>query len=420
MHDDFECFAGIDWATESHQVCLVDRAGVILGERSFAHSGAGLAALCDWLVATGGARPEAIAVAIEVPHGAVVDTLLERGFAAFSVNPKQLDRFRDRFTVAGAKDDRRDAHVLGDSLRTDRPCFRHLEADAPLVVELRAWSRMAEELAEERVRFANRLREQLRRYYPQALEVTDDVAAEWFLDLWALVPTPEKARRARETSIAKLLAARRIRKIDAAGVLRILRQTPLTVAPGTVEAAGAHIRALSERLRLVNRQIKQAHKRIDALCGAIAAEGDEGDETSGQKTGQRDVEILRSLPGVGRTVLAALLAEASRPLCDRDYHALRSLSGVAPVTRRSGKRCVVVMRKACHMRLRSAVYHWARVAIQHDPTSRERYAALRARGHSHGRALRSVADRLLAVACAMLQSQTLYDPNHHAKTLRAA
>ncbi len=417
MHDDFECFAGIDWATEAHQVCLMDSAGVILGERSFAHSGAGLAALCDWLVATGGAPPAAIAVAIEVPHGAVVETLLERGFATFSVNPKQLDRFRDRFTVAGAKDDRRDAHVLGDSLRTDRPCFRRLEASTPVLVELREWSRMAEELVQERGRLASRLREQLRRYYPQALEVTDDVAAEWFLDLWALVPTPEKARRARETSIAKLLAAKRIRKIDAAGVLRILRQTPLTVAPGTVEAAGAHIRALSERLGLVNRQIRQAHKRIDTLCGVIA---DEGDDPSGQKTGQRDVEILRSLPGVGRTVLAALLAEASRPLCDRDYHALRSLSGVAPVTRRSGKRCVVVMRKACHMRLRSAVYHWARVAIQHDPTSRERYAALRARGHSHGRALRSVADRLLAVACAMLQSQTLYDPNHHAKTLRAA
>ncbi len=78
------------------------------------------------------------------------------------------------------------------------------------------------------------------------------------------------------------------------------------------------------------------------------------------------------------------------------------------------------MRKACHMRLRNAVYHWARVAIQHDPASRERYAALRARGHSHGRALRSVADRLLAVACAMLESQTLYDPNHREKTPKAA
>ncbi len=170
MHDDFECFAGIDWATEAHQVCLMDRAGVILGERSFAHSGAGLAALCDWLVAPGAAPPTAIAVAIGVPHGAVVDSLLERGFAAFSVNPKQLDRFVDRFTLAGAKGDRSDGYVLGDSLRTDRHCFRRLEAGTPALVELSEWSRMAEELGQERARLANRLREQLRRYCPQALE----------------------------------------------------------------------------------------------------------------------------------------------------------------------------------------------------------------------------------------------------------
>ena len=89
----------------------------------------------------------------------------------------------------------------------------------------------------------------------------------------------------------------------------------------------------------------------------------------GQKSKQRDVTILRSLPGVGRIVLATLLGEAAEPLRKRDYHALRPLSGVAPVTRRSGKRCVVV-RQACHLRLRNAVYHWARVAIQHDAQPR--------------------------------------------------
>jgi hypothetical protein len=80
------------------------------------------------------------------------------------------------------------------------------------------------------------------------------------------------------------------------------------------------------------------------------------------------------------------------------------------VTKRSGKSCRVEMRQACSGRLRTAAYHWARVAIQHDPRSRARYGALRARGHTHGRALRGVADRLLAVACAMLESRTAYDP----------
>ena len=130
--------------------------------------------------------------------------------------------------------------------------------------------------------------------------------------------------------------------------------------------------------------------------------------------------ILRSLPGVGRIVLATLLAEAWEPLHQRDYHALRSLCGVAPVTKRSGKRCVVIMRQACQMRLRTAVYHWSRTAIQHDELSRRRYAELRKRGHSHGRALRTVADRMLAVACAMLRTRTAFDPSRAAARKAAA
>jgi transposase len=116
------------------------------------------------------------------------------------------------------------------------------------------------------------------------------------------------------------------------------------------------------------------------------------------------------MPGIGPIVLATLLAEGSDALRRRDYHALRSLCGVAPVTKRSGKRLVVVMRQACQMRLRNAVYHWARVATQHDAKSRRRYQALRARGHSHAHALRSVGDRLLAVACAMLASGETFRP----------
>ena len=417
MTDAVRWFAGIDWASQTHQVCLVDIDGKVVGERAFAHGGAGLAELCAWLVTMTGASPPAIAVAIEVPHGPIVETLLERGFQVFAVNPKQLDRFRDRFTVAGAKDDRRDAHVLGDSLRTDRPCFRPLAAEDAVVVELREWSRMAEDLQQERNRLANRLREQLWRYYPQALAISDDLAADWFLELWAAAPTPARAARLRESSVERVLKTHRIRRITAAEALRILRQPALVVAPGTAEAASAHIRTVSERLKLVNRQIREAHRRLDALCAKLA-EGD-GETPPGQRPEQRDVTILRSLPGVGRIVLATLLAEASEPLRRRDYHALRTLSGVAPVTKRSGKRCVVIMRQACHMRLRSAVYHWARVAIQHDELSRRRYAELRKRGHSHGRALRTVADRLLAVACAMLVRQAPFDAGHAAKRAAA-
>src|SRR3954462_8641353 len=99
-------FAGVDWGSAKHQVCLLDGAGKVVGEREFAHGGAGLAALCEWMVSMAG-DPGTVAVAIEVPHGPVVDALLDRGFAVYAINPKQLDRLRDRISVAGAKDDRR-------------------------------------------------------------------------------------------------------------------------------------------------------------------------------------------------------------------------------------------------------------------------------------------------------------------------
>ena len=175
-----------------------------------------------------------------------------------------------------------------------------------------------------------------------------------------------------------------------------------------MSAATAHLEAVAKRLDLVNRQMLAVDERLDSLTHSLVA-AQEGAE--GQRPEPCDVTILRSLPGVGRIVLATLVAEAFEALQRRDYQALRCLSGVAPVTKRSGKSRIVLMRQAAHVRLRNAVYHWARVAVQHDPKSQAKYAALRARGHGHGRALRSVADRLIGVACAMLEAKTIFDPN---------
>src|SRR3954447_15507679 len=126
-------FAGVDWGSERHQVCLLDAAGQVVGERAFRHGGAGLAALCDWLLSVAG-EPGRVAVAIEVPHGPVVDALLDRGFAVHAINPKQLERLRDRVSLAGAKDDRRDARVAAGGLRTDPHLFRPVEAGDPAVI----------------------------------------------------------------------------------------------------------------------------------------------------------------------------------------------------------------------------------------------------------------------------------------------
>lgn len=411
-------FVGVDWASTEHQVCVLAAKGPV--QRAFAHDALGLGAMIDWLAGQA-ERPEQVAVAIETPHGPVVEALMDRQITVFAINPKQLDRFRDRFSPAGAKDDRRDALVLASSLRTDRHCFRRIEPLDPKIIELREWSRMADDLKEEHRRLSNRIRQQLWRYYPQALELGDDQGCDSFLDLWALAPTPSDAKRLTTKRVAKLLAAHRIRRISADQVIAILRQPALTVAAGTVQAATAHITAAAERVRLVNRQLKAVNRRLDDLVARFESEAASQDAPAGQVVEQRDATILRSLPGVGRTVLATLLAEANQALRARDYHALRTLCGVAPVTKRSGKSRRVEMRQACSHRLREALYHWARVATQHDPISRARYSALRSRGHSHGRALRSVADRLLAVACAMLKTQTLFTPRAgHARATAAS
>ncbi len=210
----------------------------------------------------------------------------------------------------------------------------------------------------------------------------------------------------RPASITRLLKRHRIRRIDAPAVLEILREAPVIVAPGTAQAASAHLRLVFAQLDLIGTQITEAHQQIDRLVATLA----ESEDPTGIDT-QRDVDILRSLPGVGRTVLATLLAEAYDPLRRRDYQALRCLSGVAPVTRRSGKSLSVVRRLAAHNRLRCALHHWAAIAVQHDTVSQAKYQALRERGHGHARALRSVADRRLAVACARLETQTLFDPS---------
>ena len=410
-------FAGVDWGSQKHQACVLDAAGKLLGEREFEHGGAGLSQMADWLLSFAAGDESEVGVAVETPSGPVVESLMERGFVVHSINPKQLDRFRDRMSPAGAKDDRRDARVLASALRTDPHCLRQLEPTDPAIIELREWSRLDEDLTRERVRLANRMRQQLWRYYPQFLDaVNDDVAAPWVLDLWRRLPTPRAAQRVREVTLTRVLKQHRIRRISASALRGRLRAPAVKLAAGAAEAAVAHVRLVAERLALVNRQLDHARREIgrlvDQLTGAAPPDDPSAsteDEPSSQEP--RDAAILLSLPGIGTKVLAALLAEGGDAVRRRDFAALRCLCGVAPVTRRSGKSMIVTRRLAAHDRLRDAAYHWARVAAHRDPASHDKYQSLRARGHGHARALRSVADRLLSVACAMLRAGARFDPH---------
>ena len=148
--------------------------------------------------------------------------------------------------------------------------------------------------------------------------------------------------------------------------------------------------------------------RLSGCSTALEAQA----PAAGDQREHSDVAIVRSMPGIGTRVAARMLAEASQPLVDRAYHVLRACMGVAPVTKQSGGAATVSMRYACNGRLRNAAYHWARVGAQRDPGEPAYYATLRARGHSHGRALRSVADRLLRILIVLLERGQLFNLTH--------
>ncbi len=405
MIESFNWCVGIDWASETHAVCLLDASGRLVEERPVAHT---IEAVNAWLTALlerTGATPSSIAVAIETPRGILVDTLVERGFAVFAINPKQLDRFRDRFTAAGAKDDRRDAHVLGDALRTDRQAFRRVQLDDPLILELRELSRADDEWQRDLARFTNRIREQVARIAPALLTLCPAADEAWFWALLEATASPTARRRLTRRQVQALLKRHRIRRLTDEDVWTQVRAADFVPAPGVI--AGVHVRldGLIEQARVALTQRQRSGKEIDRVLDAITVAPVEGEPRE-----HRDVEILRSLPGVGRMVTATMLTEAARPLADRDYHTLRAIAGTAPVTERSGKRYrLVKMRRACNRRLCEAVYHWGRSSLRWDAPTKAYYTELRRRGHTHGRAIRTVVDRWFRILVAMLKHQTLYD-----------
>jgi transposase len=401
-----EWFVGIDWASDAHEVCIIDRQGREDERRTVKHTAAALQAFVEALVERAGGEASRVALGLEVPRGALVELLVERGFAVYAINPKQLDRFRDRFTTAGAKDDRRDALAIADSLRTDPKAYRRVQLDDPLVIQLREWSRIDEDLGAELTRLTNQLRDLVYRTAPALLELCPAADEPWFWALLQAAATPAAQQRLSERRVVRLLRDHRIRRLTSAQVRDVLQQPVVYTAPGVVEAVADHLQLLVPRVELVARQRRDAEHRLDRLLNQLEAEAPPAED----QREHSDVAIVRSMPGIGTRVAARMLAEASQPLVTRAYHVLRSHMGLAPVTKQSGRRRTVSMRYACNRRLRDAAYHWGRVGLQHNPAARAYYATLRARGHSHGRALRSVADRLLRILITLLKRGQLFDP----------
>ena len=401
-----EAIWGIDWGTKVLAVCAVDEEGKRLFEEEITRSGDAIERMVRRVLAEAEGDPSQVFVALELPRASVIEAFLARGAHVFSINPKQVDRFRDRHTVAGAKDDALDAYVLADALRTDRKLFRALEPEEEALVILRERSRACDDLTRQVKATASQIQAVLQRYYPELAGLGRWHEEPWLWALFELAPTPQKLRKLHPKKVERHLEKSRIQRKGVHQSLQRARETkPLPTSKAVTKACAERIQRLLPILRAAHHERRQCQSDLRQLVHELASV-EEDDEPS-------DMAILLSFPGIGYRVAAVLRAEAWMAIGDRDSQALRRLSGTAPVSKRSGgrsKRPQVSMRRACHTRISNAVRYWASVAIQHDDRAAALYQACRARGHNYSRALRTVADRLLPVLIAALRNRTLYRP----------
>lgn len=390
---------GVDWGSKTHQVCRIDGTEKPK-QRSFEHTSAGLRALVEFVI-EGWADRKSILVAIETSQGAVVETLLGMGLRVYSINPKQEDRLRDRFSPAGAKDDRRDAFVLASCVETDAYAFREVRAEDPEVLRLRGATRLRDDLKSEHRADSNRLWAEMRDYRPELLTLCSGADEPWLWGLIERAPRPQDAAKLTLASIGRVLRQHRIRRIKAEDLQAVLRQDVLLLRPSYVESRIPKVLFLISKLKLAQAQIVATEKEILAII--------EARKKSEEKSERRDTTILTSLPGVGFVTAATAIAESGTAFEERDYYVLRSLAGAAPVTIQSGASRQVVMRRVCQPRLRHCWHQAAMRAIQIDPKLGAIYARARAAGQSAGRAIRNIIDRLLWLAVQLLKKNVVYD-----------
>jgi len=390
-------FVGIDLGRFKHVASIVDASGMLVDGRSFQHSVEGISSTVDWLIDAANQDADRLSLAIEKPHGAVVETQLERGLAGFALNRKQVDRFRDRFSLSGAKDDRRDAFVLADALRTDQRRFQRLTLPPAEIILMRERLRGRVQLVKQHVALSSQLRELIVRCWPHLLELAPRNRAidAFFAELLLLFFDTDNQRL---DALRALIRKHRIRRVSFDDVVRALQSPPLGVAPATLQASTERVHDLIPQLMLVREQRRRLDQQLESWFLEIRRCRQPSD----------DAVILASLPGIGAVVLATMLTYAHEPIRLRHLDALRSLSGIAPVTKQSGRRRIVLLRRSRSQPLNYAVHHWAQIAVRHDHKSKQHYDRLRNNGHPHARALRGVADRLLTVAVAMLRNRSFY------------
>lgn len=387
-------YAGLDWASRSHAVCILDEHADVIERLDVEHNAKGLIALIRRLRRYG--NPP---VAIERPSGLIVDTLVEAGVPVVPIHPNVVKATRPRYRSHGAKSDATDAFLLADLLRTDGHRFKPLAPQSDEIRALRALVRGRDDLVATRVQLANQLRTLLESFWPAAAEIFADVDSPIGLAFIERYPTPESAARLGPKRLAAFCAQHAYcGRRSPEELLERLHQAAAPVgAELELEAKGALARSFVKALQPIVEQIRQLTSRIEHQLADL-----------------EDGRILMSFPRAGRICAAQILAELGsvRERFDSDDH-LAAEAGVAPLTYQSGKSKAVAFRWACNHRLRAAITCMADNSRHAHPWAASVYASARARGCDHPHAVRILARAWIRVLWRAWSNRKTYDPNLH-------
>jgi transposase len=390
-------FVGDDWAEDHHDVEVMDEAGKVLARKRLPEGAAGIAQLHALVGAHLGEDGDGadVLVGIETDRGPWVAALAAAGYRVFAVNPLQAARFRYRHGVSGAKSDAGDAHALADMVRTDSHQLRAAAGDTPEAQAIKVLARAHKTMIWERTRAVQRLRHQLREYFPAALEAFDDLDAPDALELLARAPEPAIAAKLTRAQVSAALkrAGRRNVTDRATAILAALRSEQLGQPPALTAAYAAAVRSLVAVIVTLNEQVKLLQGQVEEDFGR-----------------HPDAEIILSQPGLGPILGARVLAEfGDDPGRYADGKARRNYAATSPITRASGKKKVVAARFVHNDRLVDALNAQAFAALTASPGARAFHDQQRAAGHGHNDALRRLANRLVGILHGCLKTRTLYD-----------
>jgi transposase len=387
-------FVGDDWSEENHDVELMDASGRTLARVRLKEGAAGMTRLHAMIGEHAGDDEPVVRVGIETDRGLWVMALTAAGYEVFAINPLQTSRYRDRHQVSGGKSDAGDAHVLADMVRTDSHQLRQVAADTPAAQAVKVVARAHKTLIWERTRHVNRLRHQLLDFFPAAVEAFDDLDAPDALELLAKAPDPAAAAKLTTAQVAAVLKRAGRRNItDRTAVIRAAFRSPQLAQPAQVTRACASVvRALTAVLAALNEQITVMEAQVDAHF-----------------LQHPDAEIIMSQPGLGHILGARVLAEfGDDPARYASAKARKNYAATSPITRKSGKKKIVLARYVHNDRLVDALDSQAFCALTASPGARAYYDRQKARGISHHAALRQLANRLTGILHGCLKDRTLY------------